>query len=101
MDEQFTTESIYSLGIQILHIFERIHATGYVYNNLNPDNLLLDYDVDMKTLHSEQADIFELRNVNMINMRFATPFLQEYSKQHVSMKVKEAYRGSLLFSSVN
>ena len=79
-------ESIYSLGIQILYIFERLHTTGFVYNNLNLDNLLLDNDVDSKLLKSEKEDLFETHNVNMINLRFATPFLDEHSKQHVCMK---------------
>lgn len=79
-------ESIYSLGIQILYIFERLHTSGFVYNNLNLDNLLLDNDVDSNLLKSEKEDLFETHNVNMINLRFATPFLDEYSKQHVSMK---------------
>ena len=42
----FTYESICSLGIQLTNIFERIHCAGYVYNDLNLDNLLLNIDVD-------------------------------------------------------
>ena len=46
----FSKESIYSLGIQIIDILQMIHDAGYVYNDLRPDNLFLDYSVSQKDL---------------------------------------------------
>ena len=37
----FTNESIYSLGIQLISIFEQIHLAGFVFNDLKLDNLVL------------------------------------------------------------
>lgn len=100
-DARFTNEQILSLGIQLTNIFERIHMAGYVYNDLNLDNLLFDYDTDAKLLSSMAGDIFDTYSINIIDMSFATPYLDDYSKQHVSRKTVEAYRGSVLFSSNN
>ena len=43
----FSPESVYSLGIQLVTIFEKLHDSGYVYNDLKLDNLLLDFSANM------------------------------------------------------
>jgi len=40
--KEFSDKSIYSLGIQLLNIFEQIHEAGFVYNDLKLDNLMID-----------------------------------------------------------
>ena len=47
LNRRFNKDSIYSLGIQMLNIFEQIHSAGYVYNDLKLDNLLFDFGVDL------------------------------------------------------
>ena len=44
----FTEESIYSLGIQLVNILEKVHQAGLIFNDLKLDNLLLDFDADVK-----------------------------------------------------
>lgn len=37
--------SVYGLGIKVLSILEQIHSSGYIYNDLKLDNLLIgNYD---------------------------------------------------------
>ena len=42
----FSEKSTYSLGIQLLNIFEQIHEAGFVYNDLKLDNLMIDHKFD-------------------------------------------------------
>ena len=46
-DVSFTEESIFSLGIQLLNILEKVHSAGFVFNDLKLDNLLLDFGTDV------------------------------------------------------
>lgn len=54
-----STESIYSLGIQLVNILEQIHSAGFVFNDLKLDNLLFDYGVDDKPLKTSDENIFD------------------------------------------
>ena len=87
------------MGIQLINILEKIHAAGLVYNDLNLDNILLDYGV--RSNEDIDCDIFDQVKINLIDMSFATPFLDENRKQHVRKKTLDKYRGSIYFSSVN
>ena len=40
-DQKFTYKTILLLGISILEIFEKVHASGYTYNDLKLDNILI------------------------------------------------------------
>ena len=82
----FSKESIYSLGIQLINILERVHATGYVYNDLKLDNLLLDFGINSEHLLSDTDDILNSYNINMIDMGFATRYIEKHSGQHISKK---------------
>ena len=33
--------SAYSLGYEILRILEKVHSSGYIYNDLKPDNIII------------------------------------------------------------
>lgn len=41
--KNFSKASIYHLGLTVLEILEQIHASGYVYNDLKLDNLLIGF----------------------------------------------------------
>lgn len=49
-DVDYTADCIYSMGIQLLNIIEKVHKTGLVYNDLKLDNLVLDYNTDVEAL---------------------------------------------------
>lgn len=82
----FTKKQIYSFGIQVLNILEKIHNAGYVYNDLKLDNVLLDmYDMtDLKDLVITETDIFDKMNLNIANYDFVSPWLDRSTKEHVS-----------------
>ena len=58
-NNSITSESIYSLGIQLLNILEELHSAGIIFNDLKLDNLLLDFKTDMKLLSKANGDIFD------------------------------------------
>lgn len=41
---------------------------------------MMDYGVSIDSLDISNDDIFEIFNVNMIDMGFATPFIDKHSK---------------------
>lgn len=74
----FASDQICSLGIQLVNILEQIHAAGYVYNDLKLDNLMLDYDVSKDNFEeSSTNDIFRIFNVNIVDMGFATRYIDD------------------------
>ena len=98
----FTEESIYSLGIQLVNILEKVHQAGLIFNDLKLDNLLLDFDADVKQLKKDaNTDIFASNNINIIDFGFATPYLKEDGTTHVKKSKLDYFRGNMMFSSVN
>lgn len=85
----------------MINILEQIHAIGYVYNDLNLENILIDCKKDAKQDMTTSNDIFDMYNITLVDMSFATLYLKEQTKQHLSKKTLESYRGSVLFSSLN
>ena len=84
----FTERSIYSLGIQLLNILEKVHLAGFIFNDLKLDNLLLDFGSDAKQLKKDvDTDIFSTNNINIIDFGFATPYLKEDGTTHVKKKL--------------
>lgn len=42
--QKFSKALIYSLGIQLVNMFEQVHESGFVYNDLKLNNLMLGHD---------------------------------------------------------
>jgi serine/threonine protein kinase len=43
MGTKLSKASVLDLGLAILQMFESIHASGYIFNDLKPDNLLVGF----------------------------------------------------------
>ena len=97
----FTTESIFSLGLQLIYILEQVHAAGLTYNDLKLDNILLDYGTDVEELSKTQENIFESNNITLIDFGFATEYHDGATQKHMKKQYVDAFRGNLLFSSLN
>ena len=97
----FSNESVYSLGIQLLNVLEQIHNAGYIFNDLKLDNLMLENSVDCRKIKKSDGDIFLNNNVNIIDFGFATQYLEEDEKTHVKKTILDSFRGNLVFSSMN
>jgi serine/threonine protein kinase len=75
-----------SLIHQIFLSLKNIHAAGYIYNDLKPDNLLLDYG-------SKNLD-----SIHLIDYGFATKFLDKKEK-HVKSGLVDSFRGNFMTAS--
>lgn len=98
----FSKKQIYSLGIQLVNILERIHDAGLVYNDLKLDNLMLDYDManSQKQLLNDD-EMFEKGHINLVDFGFATSYLADGKKEHIQKSEVAFYRGNFIFSSIN
>jgi len=47
---------------------ESVHQAGYNYNDLKPDNILLDYGLDLEKLSKSGKNL----NINVIDFGFST-----------------------------
>ena len=97
----FSTKSVYSLGLTLLNILEKIHKAGYVYNDLKLDNLMLDYGVNIKEMTAGSDDPFEKITINIIDFGFATPYVEADGQTHIQKQRLGTYRGNIIFSSLN
>ena len=63
---KFSYKTVNQLGIQIIKLLENIHSSGYVYNDLKPDNICIGNYMDKNSLHS----------IKLIDFGLATPYLR-------------------------
>ena len=47
VDKTIPEVSVYSLGIKILTLLECVHETGFVFNDLKLDNLMIGYSDEL------------------------------------------------------
>lgn len=60
-DGRLSRRCIYQIGIKLLDIFELIHDSGIVYNDLKPDNIMMGHHQDFVNM-----------DVNLIDFGMAT-----------------------------
>ena len=100
-NSHFSRESIYSLGIQLLNMLQRVHEAGYVYNDLKLDNLLMDFGTPGHELRDSNENIFQNRSVNLIDFGFATRYVDKKTKEHLDKEEVNVFRGNMVFASLN
>ena len=84
-----------------MNILEQIHSAGFVYNDMKLDNLLMDFNFDAKQIIENEENIFENNNVNLIDMGFATTYLDQKTGEHIKKKLVSTFNGNLIFASTN
>lgn len=88
--------SIYSLGIHLIDILEKIHRAGYVYNDLKLDNIMLALNV--KEYFNEEK-CFKNEIINLIDFGFASSYIDNQTGLFLQKKTISKFRGNLLFAS--
>ena len=64
----------------MINILERFHVVGYVYNDLNLENLYLDYGIENTKLDCSKDDIFDDHSIKVVDLSFASRYITEISK---------------------
>ena len=92
------------MALQLLNIFEVVHESGYVYNDLKLHNILLDNDVKpavSRHHNNSHQNIFEKVNLNIIDFGLSTKWIDPSTGKHIDKGWAELFRGNMYFSSVN
>ena len=87
----FTKKTIYQVGIKLLDIYERIHESGFTYNDLKLDNILIG---DYKSTDKNQYQI------KLCDFGFMSRYRNK-NGEHYEQHSVERFRSNLLFASVN
>ena len=67
---KFTFKTVHQIGIQVIKLLEQIHSTGYVYNDLKPDNILLD---NLCNVRISDFGLMTLEQANKLKSWCGTP----------------------------
>ena len=60
-NEPFTEKTVLQIGIQLIDQLKMIHETGYVYNDMKLDNIVVGDDPD---LPNAQQSLFKIRLID-------------------------------------
>ena len=77
---QFSLASILDVALAVLNMLEKVHAAGFVYNDLKLDNILLGYK-DKVNLHGE--NIFSHSKFHLVDFGFCTRYNEKKSGEHL------------------
>ena len=76
LNKKMSKMSVYNLGIELLNIMEQIHNSGYVYNDLKLDNLLIGYNDQLPSKYIE-GNCFEYVSINIVDFGFVTKYIDD------------------------
>ena len=94
-------ESIFHLGIKLIDILQLIHHSGYVFNDLKPDNILIGFgQVLPHPRNVTYKNIFSQVNINLIDFGLVTRWSDPISGKHCKLEKLDYFEGNLFFSSV-
>lgn len=79
------------MGLQLIDNLQKVHACGFVHNDIKPENILLASD-DFGSLKSSE--------IKLIDFGLSTSFLTE-EKKHIEKEPWSQFRGNYLYSSHN
>lgn len=88
------------LGLEMLDALEKIHKSGYVYNDIKPENILIGKK-DVVWNQELRANCFENTTFHLIDMGFATRWRDKKTGKHLKQKDVDFFRGNPTFCSLN
>ena len=91
-DEAFTPACCYKIGLQLLDQIKLIHDTGYTFNDIKLDNILVGYP-------SVLGDYKEfLHKIKIIDFGLAIKYVNEKG-EHIAATKQRLFQGNLIFAS--
>lgn len=85
-----------------MNILELIHESGLIYNDLKPDNIMIDLDKEIH-LHfkGSQENIFLNSKMTLVDFGLASKWKQDKSGKHLKQKDLDYFTGNLYFASAD
>ena len=80
---------IMKMGLQLVDAFEIVHQCGRTYNDVKPENVMVETD---KEGH---------RHIVLIDFGLADRYIDNEKNHVAEHKEKESFQGNILFSSLN
>lgn len=76
--------SVFELGLQLLNILELIHNSGYVYNDLKLENIVLGAnDIEPNLLKNPLDGVSGQFKINLIDFGLASKWLDVETGKHI------------------
>ena len=91
-DEAFTPACCYKIGLQLLDQIKLIHETGYTFNDIKLDNILVGYPTSLSD-HKEF-----LHKIKIIDFGLAIKYINE-DGNHIEASKERFFQGNLIFAS--
>lgn len=91
-DEAFSPSCCYKVGLQLLDQIKMIHDTGYTFNDLKLDNIMVGYPKQLIDSKEYQGKI------NLIDFGLAQKYVDE-NGQHIPKTKLTCFQGNLIFAS--
>ena len=87
----FSDKTILQIGFRLLEIIEKIHDSGFTYNDLKLDNILIgDQSLKEKSMHK----------IRLIDFGFAAAYLKP-DGSHIDPEETDVFRSNMIFASSN
>ena len=88
----FTKKTIYQIGIRLVDMLKKIHETGFTYNDLKLENILIgNYKNSSSSLHQ----------IRLCDFGFASRYMNKQTGEHYDQEETEVFKGNMIFSSTN
>ena len=94
--------TVLDIGVKVLKQIKAVHRAGFIYNDLKPDNIMLENDSgDFERNFEERSNILEGKGLFLIDFGFCSQFKdQSTGKLHACHYLKK-FRGNLRYASAD
>ena len=90
-NNKLSFQTIIQIGLKLIDIIEMIHNSGFTYNDLKLDNILIG---------SHEQDEHSMNQVRLIDFGFAQRYV-DGTGQHIKQEDIDVFRSNMIFATVS